>query len=525
MESTVAEFHLKLRRHAPLSPSAMAASAEELQAEIEATRRRVEAERARRQELIAETSQAAERNRLRRQLEEMKTCLAEEQLENAYEAERRRSLDEDRTWWQHASDAAGSILSKQPVMRASGGNSINCAETVATGEYVWKIEGFSWLKCMLMQEEEDYVVASMPFQVGNETFFFSYSPWGDYLCDQHHGSLAILPDTKECVAIRYRISVKAWNGEFVQWGDKCDVVHRGDRNRSGAYGPDVHWPDHPPAFLGIFGLSHEELLQSEWVENDTLTVKFELEVRPYEYASSRPLSLTAEVPAPTMSEDTHALLEEGNCSDVQFMVQNEVIHAHSQVLCARSEVFSKQLTAGMQESVSKVVVIEDCDAATFKAFLHFLYTDQLPDAQELLPKGASSANETESGSPQLSRIQALLAVSHKYQVKRLQLWCEARLSEQIVKSQVCGILCQAHLLQARQLEMACLSFIRHHMSQVLMMPSYAELIRKWPQVALKVSLFSAGVSETEALAVIDAFEKPQELQWEEPTDSGEFLYQ
>ena len=58
-----------------------------------------------------------------------------------------------------------------------------------------------------------------------------------------------------------------------------------------------------------------------------------------------------------------------------------------------------------------------------------------------------------------------------------------------------------------------------------MMPSYAELIRKWPQVALKVSLFSAGVSETETLAAIDAFEKPQELQWEEPTDSGEFLYQ
>ena len=285
----------------------------------------------------------------------------------------------------------------------------------------------------------------------------------------------------------------------------------------------VHWPDHAPASLGIFGLSHEDLLQSEWVQNDTLTVKFELEVRPYEYASSRPFSLAAEVPAPTMSEDTHALLEEGNCSDVQFMVQDEVIHAHSQVLCARSEVFSKQLTAGMQESVSKVIVIEDCEAATFKAFLQFLYTDQLPDSRELLPKGASS-DETDSGSP-LSRLQALLAVSHKYQVKRLQIWCEARLSEEIVKSQVCGILCQAHLLQAKQLEMACLTFIKHHMSQVLMMPSYAELIRKWPQVALKVSLFSAGVSKTEALAAIDAFEKPQELQWEEPTDSREFLYQ
>lgn len=34
------------------------------------------------------------------------------------------------------------------------------------------------------------------------------------------------------------------------------------------------------AASGIFGLSHKQLLASEWVENDALTVKFELEVRP-----------------------------------------------------------------------------------------------------------------------------------------------------------------------------------------------------------------------------------------------------
>lgn len=35
-----------------------------------------------------------------------------------------------------------------------------------------------------------------------------------------------------------------------------------------------------PLRQGIFGLSHKQLLASEWVENDALTVKFELEVRP-----------------------------------------------------------------------------------------------------------------------------------------------------------------------------------------------------------------------------------------------------
>ena len=272
--------------------------------------------------------------------------------------------------------------------------------------------------------------------------------------------------------------------------------------------------------MGIFGLSHEELLQSEWVENDALTMKFELEVRPEVWAESGPLGLAGEVPEPTMSDDTQTLLEEGKCCDVRFMVQGEVIHAHSQILCARSEALSKQLTAGMQERVSKVIVIEDCDVTTFRAFLQFLCTDRLPDAKELLPKRTSSESENESGSLQLSRIQRLLAVSDKYQIKRLQLWCQAKLSEGINTSQVCDILSQAHLLQAKQLERACLSFIKDNMSQVLTMPSYLELLKKWPQLALKISLFLADVSEAQTLTTMDAFAKPQEQQSEQAVDSG-----
>ena len=57
---------------------------------------------------------------------------------------------------------------------------------------------------------------------------------------------------------------------------------------------------------------------------------------------------------------------------VPYFRKPQVIHAHSQILSARSEVFRKQLTSGMQEEVSKVIRIEDCDAVTFRAFLQFL---------------------------------------------------------------------------------------------------------------------------------------------------------
>ncbi|CAE7762206.1 BPM2, partial [Symbiodinium necroappetens] len=445
-------------------------SAEELRAEIEATRHRAEAEEARLQELQAETEQARERLRLRNELREMRGRLAVAEERNTDEIGARGDIDEEDF---SEPDQFVPAPQSQHIMQATGGESANFGDMVAKGEYVWRIEEISWVPC--------------------------------YLSARHHGTLAIELETSERIALRYRIYIKAHSGEFVPWGETRDVVHPGGVDGAGwpqvgAYGPDVHWPGHAPASLGIFGLSHEELLHSEWVENGNLTVKFVLEVRPFRPARTQPISLAAEVPEPTMSQDTKALLEEGKCSDIRFVVQDEVIHAHSQVLCARAEVFSKQLTAGMQESVSKVIVIEDCDVATFKTFLQFLYTDHLPDAQ-----------------PQLSQIQALLAVSHKYQVKRLQLWCEAKLSEHIDTSQISAILCQAHLLQAKQLEKACLAFIRDHPGQVLTLPAYVDLVKKWPQIGLKVHLFSAGVSEAEAQDAIDALEKPQHQGPEQPT--------
>ncbi|CAE7284530.1 BPM6 [Symbiodinium sp. CCMP2592] len=480
-------------------------SAEELRAQIEATRREAEAEEARLPELQAETAQARERQRLRLELRELRDRLGDAYNRNSDEVHLRCDIDEE--LWETVQTQT------QPVMQASGCGSANFGALVAKGEYVWRIEGFSWVPCALEQVESECVEST--FHLASHTFLLQYSPSAGYLCREHRGTLAITVHTEERIALRYRIYVKARNGEFVQWGETCDVVHRGgsegwnERRMPVSYGPDVHLPGHAPASLGIFGLSHKELLQSQWVENDTLTVKFELEVRPPICVGTLPLNLATEVPDPTILEDTRALLEEGTCSDVRFMVQGEEIQAHSQVLCARSEVFSKQLTGGMQESISKVIVIEDCDVDTFRAFLQFLYTDRLPDDQELLPNPMPSESGNSGCGRELSQIQALLAVSHKYQVKRLQLWCEAKLSNELSTSGVCGILCQAHLLQAKQLEKACLAFIKEHAGQVLILPAYVDLVKSWPKIGMMVSLFSAGVPDAELSAAMDGFDKSQ----------------
>ena len=80
-----------------------------------------------------------------------------------------------------------------------------------------------------------------------------------------------------------------------------------------------------------------------------------------------------------------------------------------------------------------------------------------------------------------------------------------RLCEHLCTSEVCNILSQAHLLEAAQLEKACLVYIKDHIQEVLKSPAYVELMKVWPQIGLKVSLFAAGVPEAEAAEAINGF--------------------
>lgn len=91
------------------------------------------------------------------------------------------------------------------------------------------------------------------------------------------------------------------------------------------------------------------------MNNDTLTVKFQLEVKMIceAEASDLPNQLSIKLPASTISANFLSMLESGQLSDVTFLVEGHTIRAHSQILSARSEIFSKTLNSGMTESLSK----------------------------------------------------------------------------------------------------------------------------------------------------------------------------
>ena len=242
---------------------------------------------------------------------------------------------------------------------------------------------WSWLRDRLWSDQAKPWVESAEFVVGLSTFWLVYNPDAGELPNEHCGSLAIClwPDTEalpEACSLCYRIYIKARDGSFAQWGESGHHYYDSEADEldddcQTSFGPDVHWAGYRPATptaLGIFGLTHEELLQSEWVDGDVMTVKCVLDVRCCLDSVNQSTHPAVELPESSIVLDMQRLLENGNTSDllvikggmesgshdnlveesplffprlplehqlgdVRFMVQDEVIYAHSPVLCAR----------------------------------------------------------------------------------------------------------------------------------------------------------------------------------------------
>ena len=213
----------------------MSMSAEELRAEIEETRREAETEEAKFPELAAETEQARVRLKLRQELLTMRCRLGDARERNLNEIDLRQDIDELST---------RSGLRTQPqqaVMQARVGDCTSFGDTVAKGEYVWRIEGFSWAPCTIDMVEIGCVISHRSLELGNHSFRFRYSPWANFICPRHHGSLAIVTLSHRllCHSVSHLMSRPAT-------GSMCDGARRTMWSIVGGLrvrmAPDVHWP-------------------------------------------------------------------------------------------------------------------------------------------------------------------------------------------------------------------------------------------------------------------------------------------
>ncbi|KAL6622419.1 hypothetical protein ACP70R_032298 [Stipagrostis hirtigluma subsp. patula] len=154
------------------------------------------------------------------------------------------------------------------------------------------------------------------------------------------------------------------------------------------------------------------------------------------------------VPPSDLREHLNDLLRKKEGTDVTVDVGGEAtFDAHGWLLAARSPVFKAELLASTKEkSGGRRIQVQGVDPKVFKAMLHYMYTDALPE---------TAAAEQDA----VAMAQGLLAAAHRYKLERLKLMCEERLCARIAVGTVAGTLAVAERHGCRALKAACMEFM------------------------------------------------------------------
>ncbi|XP_073365728.1 BTB/POZ and MATH domain-containing protein 3-like [Aegilops tauschii subsp. strangulata] len=121
-----------------------------------------------------------------------------------------------------------------------------------------------------------------------------------------------------------------------------------------------------------------------------------------------------------------------------------VLTAHRVVLAGRTPFFRSELSGPMKENKMQHISIDDVEPSVFKALLHFIYTDALPDNRDL------KKNTT---------LQHLLVAADRYGLDRLAAMCEGELCRSIDVQTVATTLTLAKQHCRERLKDVCVDFM------------------------------------------------------------------
>lgn len=181
-----------------------------------------------------------------------------------------------------------------------------------------------------------------------------------------------------------------------------------------------------------------------------------------------------EVPPSDIMEHLAKLLDTKEEADVTFSVGGETFQAHKILLAMRSPVFKAELFGPMKEKRMQCLTIKDMQPAVFKALLHFIYTDSLPDLDDL------------EGDDKCEMIRHLLVAADKYAMDRLKIMCQNILGKSLDVENVATTLALADQHNCDKLKDICIEFIASSdkMDDVVATKGYANLKRSCPSVLI-----------------------------------------
>ncbi|XP_031285461.1 BTB/POZ and MATH domain-containing protein 2-like [Pistacia vera] len=229
------------------------------------------------------------------------------------------------------------------------------------------------------------------------------------------------------------------------------------------------------------------LEQSDYLKDDCLSVHCSVGV--VKSHTEGPKIYSIAVPPSNIGQHLGKLLESGKRTDVNFEVDGEVFAAHKLVLAARSPVFRAQLFGPMKDQNTQRIKVEDMEAPVFKALLHFIYWDTVPDMEEITGMNSKWASTLMS--------QHLLAAADRYGLDRLRLLCETNLCEDVAINTVATTLALAEHHHCFQLKAVCLKFVAmpENLRAVMQTDGFEYLKESCPSVLTELLEYVARVSE------------------------------
>ncbi|KAL6644503.1 hypothetical protein ACP70R_016111 [Stipagrostis hirtigluma subsp. patula] len=179
------------------------------------------------------------------------------------------------------------------------------------------------------------------------------------------------------------------------------------------------------------------------------------------------------IPVPPSDIKKHfgTLLDSTEGTDVSFTIDGETFHAHRAVLAARSPVFKAELFGFMAEATMSSISLHEITPATFRAMLRFVYTDALPEHDEL-------------GDSSFEIMQHLLAAADRYALDRLKLVCAQRLWENVSVDNVATTLACAEMYSCSELKSKCIDFfaVDNNFKKAVLTEGFVQLGQKFPSI-------------------------------------------
>jgi speckle-type POZ protein len=161
------------------------------------------------------------------------------------------------------------------------------------------------------------------------------------------------------------------------------------------------------------------------------------------------------VPRPDLHHYLGGLLESQLGGDVTFQSGGELFTAHKCILAARSTVFKDELFGPGKENCASAtpIRIEGMEPRVFRALLHFIYTDALPEMEE-------------GDGDKVTMARGLLVAAHRYGMETLKLICGDMLCNHIDARTATTLLQLADSHGCRRLKQACTRAIKDMLEKV-----------------------------------------------------------